>query len=186
MSRGLGTRQRAVLAALRTMEREHGPGWRTPAEVVATVEAMSKPAPVAPVEPVDPWERIEAGQLEQCRRMVALGYREYLAALQRFEANAAEWEARRAARRQEVEAARRRKQASRYPNQRRPTPRGGEEANPSRTFALLERRGLVERIARRGPGQACGWQGGRLDFNQRVQAARISSPARAPARGSGH
>jgi len=140
MSRGLGTRQRAVLAALRAMERERGPGWRTPAEVIATLGEMTGAAP-AQADDADPYARFEAAQLAQCRQMVAMGYREFAASVMLIEARIAERAAGRRAR-------------ARAPNQIRPAPRGGEDGNPSRVLALLERRGMVEREAQRGPGSA--------------------------------
>ena len=140
MSRGLGTRQRAVLAALRTMERERGPGWRTPAEVIAALGEMTGATPV-PADDTDPYARFEAAQLAQCRQMVAMGHRDFAASVMLIEARMA------------GRAASRRVRA-RAPNQARPAPRGGEDGNPSRVLALLERRGLVERRATRGPGSA--------------------------------
>lgn len=138
MSRGLGRRQRAVLAALRQLEGKHGPGWRSPADVVALIA----PDPVAIAPEPSGEERMIRSQLAGCRELVALGHREYEAGLMLAEARLAQI------------AAARPKVRPRAPNQIRSVPRGGESSNPSRTFALLARRGLVERQARCGPGSA--------------------------------
>lgn len=145
MSRGLGRQQRIVLAALRRLERERGPGWRSPAEVIAALGRMmgTPVAPIAPVAEPDPYERFEAAQLAQCRQMVAMGYREFAASAMLIEARIAE-----------RTAGRVRRAARRAPNLIRSAPRAGEAGNPSRVLALLERRGLVVRQAHCGPGSA--------------------------------
>ncbi|MCJ2099665.1 hypothetical protein [Methylobacterium sp. E-046] len=130
------------MATLRHLERERGPGWRSPAEVIAALERITGRPFVEP-EPIDPYERIEAGQLAQCREQVARGYREYAAHVGLLEARIAE-----------RPAAKKARLRPRAPNQIRQGPRAGEAVNPSRVLALLERRRLIERIAHRGPGSA--------------------------------
>lgn len=157
MGRGLGTQQRAVLAALRTLDEVRGPGWHMPADVIAVL-VSSRPVlvPVVPSRPPElPADPIEEMRLARFRTLIRQGYREYAADVmlieqrreQRRQALRERWEADRA-------AARRRKAESQAPNLRRPEPRGGEEGNPSRVLALLARRGLVERQAHCGPGSA--------------------------------
>ncbi|PJI55120.1 hypothetical protein CTI14_07745 [Methylobacterium radiotolerans] len=149
MGRGLGRQQQAVLAALRTLEEEHGPGWRTPADVIALVEAETQPASAAQAPDMDPEERLVRMQLAGCLRLVELGHHDYRVGVTLAEARLARFAE---ARREREEAARRQAEANRAPNQVRATPRAGEERNPSRVFALLERRGLVERQASCGRG----------------------------------
>ena len=51
MGRGLGAQQRAVLAALRTLDRKRGQGWHMPADVIAILApAWPTPVPVVPAE----------------------------------------------------------------------------------------------------------------------------------------
>ena len=145
MSRGLGRRQRTVLMALRALDARRPGQWWSPAELLIVLAPPPKPAP----EPVfDPDERTDGPRLAHLRTLVAKGWSEYWPTVREIEARIAWREADRRAR----AAAERRRATNRYPNQRRPMVRGGEEGNPSRVLALLERRGLIERVARCGPG----------------------------------
>ena len=147
MSRGLGRRQRTVLMALRALDARRPGHWWSPAELLIVLAPAPRPAPEPPF---DPDERTDGPRLAHLRTLAAKGFHEYWPTVREIEARIAQREADRKAR---ADAARR-TAASRYPNQRRPEPRGGEGGNPSRVLALLERRGLVERVVRRGPGAA--------------------------------
>ena len=144
MGRGLGIRQREILAALRALDQRRPGWWWSPVEVIGTLDGARSVEPLR----VDPHEHTDRPRLEHLRQLASQGYPEYWATVREIEERIARREAGRAAR----EIAARRKAASRYPNQRRPEPRGGEGGNPSRVFALLARRGLVERVVFRGPG----------------------------------
>ena len=142
MGRGLGHRQRLLLSALADLEREHGPGCF----MVATVLNRA-------------WEMGMLEQHEAERQAAAIEHQAYITGL-REKAAAGDRDAKRellTERRLEVFAIaiRRRRPA---PHTKRRWPRYFDEAlNPSRCFALLERRKLVERPSGGRPGR--GWVG---------------------------
>lgn len=138
MGRGLGTRQWVVLKALRTLEREHGPGWRTPGEVLAVVDRMTGAGRNPALEHID---RADRAQLAHLRDLVGQGDPSFRPSVQAIEGRIAA-----------REAQQRREKGQRAPNTLRREPRAGEDGNPSRVLETLARRGLVERQAHCGPG----------------------------------
>lgn len=145
MGQGLGHRQTLTLRALQALDERHGAGaWHSPAAVLA---ALDKLAPRSRSPAVDHLDRADRAQLEQLKAMVARG-------VLLFRTSVFEVEARIAERRRRAFYERQREIEERAPNTVRRKPRDGEDLNPSRVFASLEARGLVERRAHCGPGSA--------------------------------
>lgn len=141
MSRGLGTRQRLILAALSRLEQMHGEGrfyvWSVlgaAADLGLRAEQQSKDA-----------ERDAASSAYRAElsKRAAAGDEAAVSALG-------------LERKLDVLATAIKRNPRRSDRQRRPPEAWAEDINPSRIFALLERRGLIVRNPALGPGATVG------------------------------
>lgn len=145
MGQGLGHRQTLALRALRVLEIDRGAGaWHSPAAVLAVLHRLDPPRRHPALEHM---ERAERLQLEDAQAMVSRGVLSFRATVYALEARIGE-------RRRREFYERQREADERKPNTVRRKARAGEDLNPSRVFASLEARGLVERRAHCGPGSA--------------------------------
>lgn len=135
MGQGLGHRQTLTLRALRALDTTRGVGgWHSPAAVLAALDEIEPPADGAALAHMDRADRM---QLADVRRRYEAGDTILAHSILALEARIAE---------------RGRWAGHKAPNTVRRRARAGEDLNPSRVFASLEARGLVERRAHCGPG----------------------------------
>lgn len=145
MGQGLGHRQKLTLRALQILDADRGAAcWHSPAAVLAALDRLAPPTRNPAVDHLDRADRM---QLEQVKAMVARGVLSFRASVYEIEARIAE-------RQRRAFYDRQRELGDRAPNTVRRKARAGEDLNPSRVFASLEARGLIERRAHCGPGSA--------------------------------